>query len=227
MGNLLGVRAWRLAAFAAIAWSLFTITVLHVVSSHDPLYDTLSSYTITDHGEGMLGASVLSLSVGSIAVLGALAAAGVPTTRTTKLLLTLWALGLATAAVFPASYPESPDPVSGEIHLYSCLIAFMSLPGAAIAMLDPLRGTAERAFVVRWLRYGLTAVASFGLSFLFVRLDEAGIAPFHLLTQVLPVGLTQRLTLLTDVALLLVLVRVAVRTESARAELAVTPASRL
>ncbi|GAA3552919.1 hypothetical protein GCM10022222_40710 [Amycolatopsis ultiminotia] len=226
MGNSLGIRVWRLAAVAAIAWSLFTIIVLHLVSSHDPLYDTLSSYTITDHGEGMLGASVLSLSVGSVAVLGALAAAGVPMTRTTKLLLTLWALGLATAAMFPASYPESPNPVSGEIHLYSCLIAFMSLPGAAITFLDSLRGTAERAFVVRWLRYGLTSVALFGLSFLFARLDEAGIAPFHLFAEALPVGVTQRLTLVADVALLFVLIRVAVRTESARAELAVTPASR-
>ncbi|MFF0148276.1 uncharacterized protein DUF998 [Amycolatopsis sulphurea] len=226
MGNLLGVRAWRLAAFTAITWALFTITVLHLVSSRDPLYDTLSSYTITDHGEGMLGASVLSLSVGSVAVFGALASAGVPMTRSTRLLLALWALGLAAAALFPASYPESPRPVSGEIHLYSCLIAFASLPGAAIGMLDPLRGTAERALVVRWLRFGLGSVVLFGVSYLFVRLDEAGVAPFHVLTEVLPVGLTQRLTLLADVVLLLVLIRIAVRTESTRAELALSPALR-
>ncbi len=217
---------WRLTALAAIAWGLFTIVVLHLVSSHDPIHDTLSSYTITDRGQGMLGASVLSVAIGSLAVLGALVAGGVSMTFSTKALLILWALGLATAAVFPASYPQSPDPVSGEIHLYSCLIAFASLPGAAITMLEPLRGTAERVFLVRWLRFGLGAVVLFGLSFLFVRLDEAGIPLFHPLTEVLPVGLTQRLTLVANVALLFVLLRVAVRTETARAAVLVTSAPR-
>ncbi|MCG3749065.1 MULTISPECIES: DUF998 domain-containing protein [unclassified Amycolatopsis] len=226
MGNTRGVRGWRLTALAAIAWGLFTITVLHIISSHDPIYDTLSSYTITDRGEGMLGASVLSVAVGSLAVLGALIAGGVPMTFSTKALLMLWAVGLAVAAVFPASYPQSPNPLSGDIHLYSCLIAFASLPGAAITMLEPLRGTAERVFVVRWLKFGLATVGLFALSFLFVRLDEAGVQPFHALTEVLPVGATQRLTLIANVALLLVLLRIAVRTETARAAVLVTSAPR-
>jgi len=224
MVNSRGVRIWRLTALAAIAWGLFTITVLHIVSSHDPIHDTLSSYTITDRGQGMLGASVLSVAVGSVAVFGALVVGGVAMTFSTKVLLILWSLGLATAAVFPASYPQSPDPISGEIHLYSCLIAFASLPGAAITMLEPLRGTAERVFLVRWLRFGLGAVVLFGLSFLFVRLDEAGVQPFHTFTEVLPVGITQRLTLVANIALLFVFLRIAVRTETARSAVLVTSA---
>ena len=208
-------RPWQFVAVAAIGWGLFTAVVLHVISSHDPVYDTLSSYAFTDRGSGMLAASLLSLTVGSLAVMGALLAAGVPLSRTTRLLLLLWSLGMAAAAVFPASYPENPDPVSGEIHLYACLVAFLSLPGAAISLLETLRGRPERVAVVRAIRVSAVAFGMFAVSFVFVRLTEAGVAPFHELSDALPIGVTQRLLLLSDVALLGTLLRVATRAASA------------
>ncbi len=208
-------RPWRLVALGAIGWGLFTAVVLHIISSHDPVYDTLSSYTVTDRGEGMLAASVLSLAIGSLAVLGALHVAGVPLSRTTRLLLALWSLGMAAAAVFPASYPEAPDPVSGEIHLYACLVAFLSLPGAAISLLEPLRGRPERGALVLAIRLTAGAFALFAVSFVFVRLSEAGIPPFPGLSDALPIGVTQRVLLLADVVLLLTLLRLATRLESA------------
>jgi hypothetical protein len=208
-------RPWRLVALGAIGWGLFTAVVLHVISSRDPVYDTLSSYTVTDRGEGMLGASVLSLAVGSLAVLGALQVAGVPLSRTTRLLLTLWALGMAAAAIFPASYPEAPDPVSGEIHLYACLTAFCSLPGAAISLLEPLRGRPERVALVRAIRLTAAAFALFATSFVFVRLSEAGVAPFREISDAFPIGVMQRLLLLADIVLLGTLLWLATRLESA------------
>lgn len=208
-------RPWRLVALGAIGWGLFTAVVLHVISSRNPVYDTLSSYTVTDRGEGMLGASVLSLAVGSLAVLGALQVAGVPLSRTTRLLLALWALGLAAAAIFPASYPEAPDPVSGEIHLYACLVAFLSLPGAAISLLEPLRGRPERVALVRATRLTAAAFALFATSFVFVRLSEARIAPFPEVSAAFPIGVMQRLLLLADVGLLCTLLWLATRLESA------------
>jgi hypothetical protein len=208
-------RPWTLVALGAIGWGLFTAVVLHIISSHDPVYDTLSSYTVTDRGEGMLAASVLSLAVGSLAVLGALHAAGVPLSRTTRLLLALWSLGMAAAAVFPASYPAAPDPVSGEIHLYACLVAFCSLPGAAISLLEPLRGRPEHAAVVRAVRLTAVAFGLFALSFVFVRLSEAGVGPFKEISDAVPIGVTQRALLLADVVLLFTLLRVAARLESA------------
>lgn len=215
-GNIVGPRSrpWRLVAAAAIGWGLFTVTVLHLISSHDPVYDTLSSYAFTDRGTGMLAASILSLAVGSLAVLGALHAAGVPLSRTARLLLTLWSLGLATAATFPASYPENPDPASGQIHLYSCLVAFLSLPGAAIALRDSLRDRPERVWVVRSIRLTAAAFILFAISFIFVRLDEAGVKPFHTLADFVPVGVTQRLMLVADIVVLFVLLRVAARVEA-------------
>jgi hypothetical protein len=52
------------------------MTILHLISSHNPVFDTLSSYAFTDRG-GMFEASVLSLSIGSLVLLGALYAARV------------------------------------------------------------------------------------------------------------------------------------------------------
>jgi hypothetical protein len=180
-------RPWRLVALGAIGWGLFTAVVLHIISSHNPVYDTLSSYTVTDRGDGMLAASVLSLAIGS----------------------------LAAAAVFPASYPEAPDPVSGEIHLYACLVAFLSLPGAAISLLEPLRGRPERAAVVTAIRLSAGAFGLFAVSFVFVRLSEAGVGPFREISDAFPIGVMQRLLLLADVVLLFTLLRVATRLESA------------
>jgi hypothetical protein len=208
-------RPWTFVALGAIGWGLFTAVVLHIISSHDPVYDTLSSYTVTDRGEGLLAASVLSLAIGSLAVLGALHIAGVPLSRTTRLLLALWSLGMAAAAVFPASYPAAPDPVSGEIHLYACLVAFCSLPGAAFSLLEPLKGRPERVLIIRTLRLSAVTFGLFALSFVFVRLSEAEVGPFPFLSDVVPIGVTQRVLLLADVVLLLTLLRVATRLESA------------
>src|SRR5689334_25102746 len=103
-------RPWRLVALGAIGWGLFTAVVLHVISSRNPVYDTLSSYTVTDRGDGMLAASVLSLAVGSLAVLGALHAVGAPLSRTTRLLPAPWSRGRAPAAAVPAGAATGPGP---------------------------------------------------------------------------------------------------------------------
>jgi hypothetical protein len=206
-GGTARTKPWLVASTIAIGWAMFTITVLHLISSRDPVYDTLSSYAFTDRGTGLLGASVLSLSIGSLTALGALAAAGIPLSRTTKVLFALWSLGLATAAVFPASYPEYPNPVSGEIHLYSCLIAFLSLPAAGFSLWDNLRGTAAAKQIGRLTLLSAIGLVVFGLTFIFVRLSD--IPFFMALTDIAPVGVAQRLSLIAHVVLLAGVLRVA------------------
>lgn len=193
-------RPWLIASAVAIGWAVFTMVVLHLISSRDPVFDTLSSYAYVDRGTGMLGASVLSLSIGSLTALGALAAAGIQLSRTTKLLFVLWSLGLAAAAIFPASYPEFPDPVSGEIHLYACLIAFLSLPAAGFTLRDNLRGTPAARQIGRLAWGSAAGLVVFGLSFIFVRLSD--IPFFMTLTDIAPVGVAQRLSLVAHVILI-------------------------
>jgi hypothetical protein len=66
-GTLTGTRTrpWLITSAAAIGWGIVTMTILHLISSHNPVFDTLSNYAFTDRGGGMFEASVLSLSIGS------------------------------------------------------------------------------------------------------------------------------------------------------------------
>lgn len=203
----------------AISWSAFTMTVLHLISARSPIRDTLSSYTVTDRGGGMLEASVMSLAIGSIAVLGALVVAGTPLSTTTYVLFSAWALGLAVAAVFPASYGQVGR-FEGEIHRYGSLLAFLSLPGAVHSLLERTRSVPAlarvRAALARLLTISLYCLALFAVSYL---LDAFQAVPvFGELNELLPVGLTQRFALVADVALLLAVVVLAARMATARRE---------
>jgi hypothetical protein len=189
-------NVWLIVSAASIGWGVATIAVLHLISSHNPVFDTLSSYAYTDRGTGMLAAGMLSLSFGSAALLGALRAGGIRVTRTTGLLFCTWSLGLATAALFPASYPDHPHVLSGEIHQYSCLIALLSLPAIGFSLLEKFHD----APLIRRTVASAGSLVVFGASYL---------CPW-----LLPIGLTQRIALGIDVALLcrlLTLVRAAER----------------
>jgi hypothetical protein len=214
-GSLTGTRTrpWLITSAVAIGWGIATMTILHLISSHNPVLDTLSSYAFTDRGGGMFEASVLSLSIGSLVLLGALYAARLPISRTTTTLFSTWSLGLATAAFFPASYATHPNPVSGEIHQYSCLLAFLSMPGIGFSVLDKVGGipalATSRAMVARLSRYSLAGLALFGTSYLLA--DFPGTPVVSQFSAALPVGVAQRIALAVDLALLFGLMLLASR----------------
>ncbi|WP_232376393.1 DUF998 domain-containing protein [Amycolatopsis aidingensis] len=218
-GELTGrTRSWLVSSTAAIGWAAFTMVILHIVSSHDPIRDTISSYAITDRGGGMLEASVLSLAIGSLALLGALLSSGAEPPRTARILLLSWAAGLITAALFPASFTASTDPATGEIHQYASLIAFLSLPGVGFSLADRLREVPElartRMLLRRLTALSVLSLAVFGLS--YVAADFPGAPVLAQISAVLPVGLAQRVALLADLALLAGLSLLAVRTARLR-----------
>ena len=167
-------------AAAAIGWCVVSIVVLHVVSSHNPVLDTLSCYAFTDRGQGLLAIGILALAVGSLAILGALLAARVPVDNPTRALFGTLSGGLTLAAVFPASYAEFPNPVSGEIHQYSCLAAFLSAPAIGLSMVRRLAAVpalaAARARIGRWSRLSIASLAVFGVSYMFRGLQTVGVA---------------------------------------------------
>lgn len=211
-------RPWLIASGVAICWGVLTILVLHLISSHNPVLDTLSSYAFTDRGAGMLAMSILSLSIGSLMVLGALRAAGVPIGGTTTALFCTWSGGLALAATFPASYEKFPNPVSGVIHQYSCLAAFLSAPGIAWSLLRQLPSHPAlagcRAALQRWSRWSVGSLVVFGISYVINGFPHAPV--LRELYVLLPVGVTQRVTLSVDLALLAILLVLAARTAAAR-----------
>lgn len=173
-------RPWLLIAAAAIGWCVVSIVVLHVVSSHNPVLDTLSCYAFTDRGQGLLAIGILALAVGSLAILAALLAARVPVSHPTKTLFGTLSGGLTLAAVFPASYAEFPNPVSGEIHQYSCLAAFLSAPAIGLSMVRRLATSPElaacRASIKRWTTVSGVSFLVFGASYVFRELHTVGVA---------------------------------------------------
>ncbi|WP_084628373.1 DUF998 domain-containing protein [Amycolatopsis nigrescens] len=216
-------RPWLVTSVAAIGWSTFTIVLLHTVSSHDPVRDTLSSYAFTDRGSGMLAASVLALAIASVTLLGALIASGVPVSRTTGTLFGTWSLGLATAAVFPASFEDNPHPVSGEIHQYACLVAFLSVPALGKSLLDRMRDAPalerHRAMLTKLTLLSAGGLLLFGISYALEAFP--GVPVVSELAGLMPVGLSQRIALTADVILLGWLMLLAARasaTNSAPAE---------
>ncbi|MFC4001788.1 DUF998 domain-containing protein [Prauserella oleivorans] len=206
-------RTWTIAAGASLGWAFFTLVILHVVSSFDPLADPLSRYAFSDQGSGMLEAGLLSVAVGVIAVRGALVASGLAFTRTASVLVYATAGGLVSAALFPATFTPEIDPVSGRIHQYGSLIAFLSLPAIAFALLDSLREVpalaGTRIVVVRLLQVGVVTLGLFGVSYIA---DALAFTPvFAAVETLLPVGFTQRIVFAVDFALLVTLLVAATR----------------
>lgn len=206
-------RPWLIASAVAISWSMLTMVLLHLVSSRNPVLDTLSSYAVSDQAPGLLATGMVSVAVGSLAILGALGAARVPLTPTIRILFGSWSGGLTLAAAFPASYAELPNPVSGEIHQYSCLIAFLSVPAIGFSLLDRLRAAPDlarnRATLSRWTRYSVASLLLFGASYILAK--YADLPVLAQLSAILPVGLTQRVALIVDLGLLCSVLLVAAR----------------
>lgn len=186
---------------------MLTITALHVISSHNPVMDTLSSYAFTDRGSGMLEASIIGLAIGSLFTLGALTAGGVPISRTTRALFLTWSGGLTLAAAFPASYKDFPNPLSGQIHQYSCLVAFLSVPAIGFSLRDRLRDT-------RWTWFSVASLVLFGVSYLLTDVQQTPVLAE--LATALPVGLTQRVALVMDLVFLCSLLALAARAATSR-----------
>ncbi|SFP17108.1 Protein of unknown function [Saccharomonospora viridis] len=194
------VHTWTFAASAALGWALFLLVILHLVSSFDPIFDPVSRYAFTDAGRGMLEVSLLSFAVGVISVRGALLASGLPVSRTATILIITTATGLVAAALFPATYTPEVNPVSGLIHQYASLLAFLSLPGVAVSMLDQIRDVEElqrvRRMLTRLVWVSLASLALFGLGYLSDKVTF-GFTPLEMLVS-LPVGLLQRVVFVLD-----------------------------
>lgn len=197
-------RPWLLLSAVAIFWGMLTFVILHLVSSRNPLLDAVSFYAFTDKAPGFLAISMVLVAIGSVTTLGTLSAAGVPLSRTTKVLFGLWSGGLVLAAVFPVSYGEISHHVSGQIHQYACVVAFLSIPALGFSLLERVRATAAlsrgRALVARWTRYSTASLVLFGLSYLLAKYPDVPV--LSQLSSILPVGLTQRVTLIVDIGLL-------------------------
>lgn len=177
MGMVLGYLLVAVGAAAMLA--------LHLVAGLDPLTDMISEYVFAPYG-WLLPVSLTSIAVGSAVLAVRLARLD----RRAALLVGVWSACLLLVASFPTDRPGLSLSLSGGIHRYAAFAAFVSLPVAGL-----LVARATRSRQVR-----LLCAVALG-SLLLVVLPYA-FRMLHLDPGAVPAGLTQRLTVVSEVAAL-------------------------
>lgn len=128
----------RLAAalgLGAVALCAALVGSLHVLAPQvDPVRRTISEYALGEFG-WMFDVAVVGLAVGSVLVLLALVGAGLLGRWSGgTLALGVWAVALVLVVAFEKTNWSVGPSVSGYIHRYASLAAFVALPVAALAV---------------------------------------------------------------------------------------------
>jgi hypothetical protein len=164
---------------------------LHVSSPLNPLWHMISEYAFTPHG-WLLPGSLALLAVGSALLALAVVRAGGD--RRAALLVGVWAGCLLLIGAFPTDRPGVPLSMSGGIHRYAAFVAFLSLPLAGLLV-------ARGGSYVRTARnLSVAALTSLFLVVVPYAARMLGLDPADV-----PAGLTQRLVVVFEIALLVAL----------------------
>ncbi|GAA3159757.1 DUF998 domain-containing protein [Planomonospora alba] len=169
----------------------------------DPLRRTISEHGLGEHG-WLFALGLGLLAAGSLAIGASLVGRGVAAVRSFgTVALAAWSAGLLVAAWFPKHDWSVGPSLSGSIHRVGGIVAFLSLPLAALVIARPWRRHPE------WRRPAL-AVLALGLGSLLWVLGIAGAVvaaessglPWW---RVMPLGLVERGMAVTEVAALVAL----------------------
>lgn len=145
---------------------------------------TISEYVYTS-GSWAFVAAVLMLAGASAALLYGLIRAGrVQSLSAGSVLMMLWVVGLLAVVVFPKHNWVAGPSVSGTVHRFASLVAFVALPPAVLLI---ARGQALTARAARWL-------AGIGIGWLAVLFGAigAGIVTGQRWWTLIPLGLVER-----------------------------------
>ncbi len=197
---------------AGITVAVSIAVVLHLSVSTgqvSPLWQTLSEYVYgqlrgSASAAPLFSAMCVALALGSLALLTGIAKARKPGSVPVLAALGLWCTGLLACAVFRVDPPGVTRSLSGEVHNYAALLAFLALPAAALLLTrksaahcpwEPRRSTIRRLAAASLL--GVAVV----LGAFFWGVLAAPAQP------VLTLGLFERLLFGIDLGLLLAMVR--------------------
>ncbi|KAB8182446.1 DUF998 domain-containing protein [Microbispora catharanthi] len=190
MGMVLGYLLVATGAAAMLA--------LHLVAGLDPLTDMISEYVFAPHG-WLLPVSLTSLALGSAVLAVRLARLD----RRAALLVGVWGVCLLLVAGFPTDRPGLSLSLSGGIHRYAAFAAFVSLPLAGLLVARVTRSRPVRVLCAVALGSLLLVVLPYAFRML------------HLDPGTVPAGLTQRLTVVSEVAALVAMSVSAARSAAA------------
>jgi hypothetical protein len=175
-----------------------SLDVRRVLASVDLSRSTISAYGLGPNG-WIFEVAVSLLAGGSLAILAVLVHRGI--TRWFSggaIALSLWSLGLAMVVAFPKQDWSMPETASGGIHRVGSLIAFVSLPVAALLLARPwLKHAAWAPHARRTFGFGVLSVFAFS-PLLYALLSHAfvgGTAWWRLI----PLGYVERVLVITEV----------------------------
>ncbi|GAA4077781.1 DUF998 domain-containing protein [Nonomuraea soli] len=185
------MKGLLISGFTAIAAGTGSMLTLHAGAGLDPVHSVISEYAFQSIG-WLLPLSLTLFAVGSALIAGALARAGAD--RRVVLLMVAWGVSMFLIGAFPTDRPGVPLSLSGGIHRYAAFVAFLVMPVAGLLL---ARARTRYAGALRALS-GVALAALLAVVVPYV-IRMFGI---DLTNDDIPAGVTQRVVVVTEVAVL-------------------------
>ncbi|GAA3007937.1 DUF998 domain-containing protein [Streptosporangium longisporum] len=185
-----------LGGHAAIGAGATTMLGLHVVTGLDPVHTVISEYAF--EADGWLLPLSLTLFAAAATVIAAMLGRDAGN-RGAALLVGTWGLCMLLIGAFPTDEPGLPLSMSGGIHRYAAFVAFLTMPVAGLIMARRL-ASGRYARAVR-----LLSLASLGVLVLVILPYVLRTFGMEVTNDDIPAGVTQRLVVGLEVAVLTLL----------------------
>jgi hypothetical protein len=192
---------------AATGGSIAVVVTVAMVGLLDltvgPLHRTISEYALGDY-RPVFDVAVLLLAAGSLAILAALVHKGLTRWRSGgSIALILWSVGLLLVVAFPkTNWAMGTNQLSGGIHRFGSMIAFVSLPVAAILLARPwLKDHVWGRHAKFTLASGVASVVAFMPILYAIVLGATSDVRWW---RVFPLGYIERILLIAEVGAVLV-----------------------
>ncbi|WP_367137589.1 DUF998 domain-containing protein [Saccharothrix sp. HUAS TT1] len=199
------------ARFVALAGAAAVLLTVALVGGLDLYRLGESSYhlrrTISEYALGpyrwAFDTGVLLLVLGSLAILAVLVGRGVARWNSVgAVAFAAWAVGLTLVVIFPKNNWAIGPSVSGSIHRFGSLLAFIALPVAATLLARPWRRDPVWGAHARWtFRLGLLSALAFTPILYAIGVNAVVGTSWW---RVIPLGYVERVLVLTEVVAVLV-----------------------
>ncbi|GAA3131548.1 hypothetical protein GCM10017600_69920 [Streptosporangium carneum] len=185
-----------LGGYAAIGAGAVAMVGLHLATGLDPVHTVISEYAFEPDG-WLLPVSLTLFALGATVFGGVLARRGED--RGAATLVWVWGLCMLLIGAFPTDQPGVPLSMSGGIHRYAAFVAFLTMPVAGLIL-------ARRYAASPYARHvRLLSLASLGVLVLVVAPYVVRMFGIDLTNDDIPAGVTQRLVVVFEVAVLMML----------------------
>ncbi|MFI6296434.1 DUF998 domain-containing protein [Nonomuraea sp. NPDC050790] len=185
------MKGLLVSGFAAIGTGTGAMLTLHAEAGLDPFHSVISEYAWASGG-WLLPASLTLFALGSALIAEALRRAG--TDRRVVWLLVAWGTCMFLIGAFPTDRPGVPLSLSGGIHRYAALAAFLAMPLAGMLLVRARMRYAPAMKVLCGVALAalLMVVVPYIVRMFGIPLENTDI----------PAGLTQRVVVVSELAVL-------------------------